>query len=458
MDEDSDVVEVLSISGGDEGEVSITRLDEMVVLDGPQHLVNELVLSSSVLGAGAEIEVDKSPNLDSALGVLSAAVGVAGMFGSTKRLFELDEKALEMLKAGQLVDKGDGWMRLFGKNAAGKLAGHGKIKEVNLTPERAMQAQLAMATMALEAAIKDVQEAVERVESKVDLLRDHIEAERVGSIGGLNRFLRRHATQVVENGHLNDGDWSGIDAIAAQIDQSLVTIEAFINKRLAAVELEGDDIGDRVDAMNDLSELAEALTLLLVAEDNQLVFEQLRLHRIRAANPEQFEAAVRASTELISDQRDGDRELIERVRKATEDRVGVRALEIHRIFSIPELAQAGARVDELLGDFAAHRRLSYDTIEIPERPGIGDAAAELRERGAQAADVSRKAARNVAKGGRRAVAGLAGRVRGKSDEEPDPPALEPGRVVAYELAPPPTRRRRVTSTLEITRRRSEDDG
>lgn len=456
MDEDEGIVELLAVGGDDGGEVSVARIDGLVVLDGPQHLVESLVSASPVLRS--EVDVQKSTSMGSALGALSKAVGVvAGQQSTGKQLFELDAKALEMLKAGELVDKGDGWMRLFGMDGEKRFSGHGMVKSVDISPERLMSAQLAMATLALEAAIQDVQEAVERVEAKVELLRDHIEADRVGSVGGLNRFLRRHATRLAENGHLPDGDWSGIDAVAAQIDQSLVTIEAFINKRLAAVENEGSGIGDRVDALNLLADLGEALTLLLVAEDNQLVFEQLRLHRIRAADPDRFEAAVRASVELIADQRAGDRELIDRVRHATADRVGVHALEIHRILAIPELQRVGLRIDQHLGDFAGRRRLPYEPIETGGRPSVGDAAAELRDRGASAANASRTVARRAAVGGRRAVAGLAARVRRTEEEaEEERPALEEG-VIAYELPPPRSRRRSVSGTLEVVRRRDEVD-
>lgn len=418
---DGGVLEVWTADVPDEGHVSLSRMGEVVVIDGPQELVDRLVEADPALRAAAPVK----PASEGAVGALAALSGAVGSADSAQQVFQLDAVGLEMFRNGQLVDAGGGFKRLVGQGSGGRFSAQGALKPVELGPAQLATVQMAMATMALTAAIKDVQAAVERVESKVDLLRDYLESDRVGQIGGLNRLLRRHAGQLGVTGRLSDTDWESIDDVAVQIDQHLATLRSFIAKRLRAAEEEGQRLDGRVEALEHLEALGESLTLLLVAEDNQLLFEQLRLHRIRDTEPDHFGAALEASMRLVEAQKDEDRRLVHAVRAATGDRVGVRALEIHRLTSTPALARSGVRIDTALAGFAAERRLPYAPVEIPKRPSVAEAYGELRERGTSLAGTSRHVAGEVAGGGKQVLSDLSARVR-RRDGEADPITEELG--------------------------------
>ena len=112
--------------------------------------------------------------------------------------------------------KGGEGLRLFSRGADGLISGQGAIKPLLIAPQQVLTAQMALTTIALTAAIKDVQAAVERVEDKVDLLRDLIDSQRVGEILGSNRALARRAEKVGYGGEISETDWNAIDADRSQ--------------------------------------------------------------------------------------------------------------------------------------------------------------------------------------------------------------------------------------------------
>lgn len=172
-------------------------------------------------------------------------------------MFQLDAAGQALYESGALCPVGDGFHRRFGRAADGTITGHGALQPLAVVPQQAMAVQLAFVTLALTAAIKEVQEAVERVEEKVALLRDLLEANRDGEIIGANRALRRRAEHVGFDGTMSDTDWHSIEDRGVEVEQQIERLRSFIRKRLAAAEDEGRKISGRLEAVDHARDVSE---------------------------------------------------------------------------------------------------------------------------------------------------------------------------------------------------------
>lgn len=398
--------------------VAVLESAGVVVLDGPHHLIERMVSGDPGLARSPRV-APTSIGAQGALAVLASLVGAGS--SSTQTLFQLDDVGLGMFRNGELAQSnvGGGWSRAFGHGPDG-IAANASLKPVSAPPQQLATVQMAMTTLALTAAIQEVQAAVERVEAKVERLRDLLEAERFGDVVGANRTLRRRAEQVGFDGSLSDTDWLAIDDVGIQVEQHLEGLRAFVRKRLRAAEEEGMRIGDRVDALSLVGDIAETLDLLVIAEDSLFLFQQLRLVRIRDREPEHLDAAEQEARHLLSEQARADRDLLDRTRALVAERVTVGALEIHRFVSARKIVSRAEEIDGRLGSFGAQRLLSYETVPVPPIPGLGEAYAEARGKGTV-----------LVGGARRTIGGLGGRVR-RRGQDGGAAALEEGET-ALEL-------------------------
>lgn len=362
--------------------VSVVEQDGLIILSGPSELVAELVSTDLVLRDAAPLAVTGG----AAAGALAQLAELISAPGADQVAFQLDDKGAEMYRQGSLVAQGDGWMRTFGKAADGTFSGHAAIKPLLLAPQQVLTAQLAITTMALTAAIKEVQEAVERVERKVDVLKDLVEADRVGAILGAHRTLHRRAEQLEFTGSMSDTDWNAIDGLGVEVEQQIEVLRSFVRKRLQAAQDEGMRIAERRDAISYVEELAETLKLLVVAQDNLFLYQQLRLARIRDREPHLLQPALVEANALLVSQHDEDVRLLTAVRDIVAGRVEVKALEIHRFMSIRAVVATAGSIDESLTSFAGQRTLAYDAIEVSPVPTVAQAVDELRDRGSAMAD------------------------------------------------------------------------
>jgi hypothetical protein len=398
------------------GEVGLVRAGGILVLDGPQEAIERLIASDPALRSARPV----TPTTPAATGALEALTPLLELAGSNRTdgpaVFQLDAAGQALFDSGALSTTGDGFFRLFGKAPDGTISGHGALKPVNMAPQQLATAQLAMATVALTAAIKEVQEAVERVEDKVDLLRDILDAERDGEILGANRALRRRAEQLSFEDTMSDTDWHAIDDVGLAVEQQIERLRSFIRKRLAAAEDEGRRITGRLDAVKHAREVAETLALLVVAQDSLFLFQQMRVLRIKATQPEFAASAIDEARALLDRHTAEDADLLRRLRTLVEERVEVEALEVLRFRTAFEIVRLAPEVNETLAWFAGQRGLSYDSFDVPALPGASEVVGEVKERGAA-----------LASGGKRSVGELTGRVRSRIGQpEGEVPELEAG--------------------------------
>lgn len=392
------------VAGADEAghEVVIARQGGLVVLQGPKDVIARLAADDPALRSARTTQ----PSRAAAGALAHLATHAPGSGSAVQAVFTLDDVGLKLYQQGQLADGGEGFLRLFGRAADGTFSAHGAIKPLMIAPQELLTAQLALTTLALTASIKAVQEAVERVEDKVDLLADLVDSTRVGDVVGAHRSLTRRAERATFHESLADTDWHAIDDVGIQVEQQIEALRSFVRKRLVSAEAQGVRISGRREALDDVRELSEALSLLVVAQDSLFLFQQLRLTRIRDAEPLRLEHALAESRQLMDEHLAEDGELLARVREVVADRVTVKALEIHRAISARAVVRTAGEVNGMLAWFAEQRSMTYDPIEVPALPGLDDMVDEIRDRG-----------EHLVTGGRRAARMLTSRVKAiRSDE------------------------------------------
>lgn len=405
--------------------ISLVRAGSILVLDGPQEAVERLVANDPALRSARTVKPASTAAagalaaLTPLLGVLDDGIPVLNSGGTT--VFQLDAAGQAMFDSGALSKAGDGFFRLFGQGADGKFIAHGALEPVSMGAQQLATAQLAMATVALTAAIKEVQEAVERVEDKVDLLRDILDSERDGEILGANRTLRRRAENLGFDSTMSDADWHAIDDLGVAVEQQIERLRSFIRKRLVVAEDEGRKISGRLDAVQHARDVAETLALLVVAQDSLFLFQQMRVLRIKATQPEFAPSAVAEASALLDQHTTEDADLVHRLRTLVGERVEVEALEVLRFRTALEITRLAPEVNETLAWFADQRALSYESFEVPPLPTAAEVVDEVKERGAA-----------FTAGTKRAFGGLTGKVRKWKDDRDadDAPSLEPGEHAA----------------------------
>lgn len=125
----------------------------------------------------------------------------------------------------------------------------------------------------------------------------------------------------------------------------------------------------------------------MIAEQALCFLEYLRLERIRTTDPGHVSSALADARRALSVQCERDAALartgVERIEAAKR----IDPLEVHRIFSIPDLREASAEALDVLESFANASR-----VELPEldrsvcRPPLSETRAEVKRQAISARD------------------------------------------------------------------------
>ena len=229
---------------------------------------------------------------------LQVAANIAAFRQTHREYFEFSERALKLLKEHGAIPTKDGYFRSFVHNGKA-LAGHLDWKPVNLGPEQALSLQAAAGQLALRAAIKEVTVALERIEGKIDKLADLAEAERLGAVVADRATLQPLVERVRSSGKLSSTDWSTVASLGPWIARDVETLRAYILRQLKDVK-DSSLVRSRAGEAEELTDrlLKESLALLVVAEQNYALWQELRL--AHAVNHEP--AATASVTSDIRDQ------------------------------------------------------------------------------------------------------------------------------------------------------------
>lgn len=249
------------------------------------------------------------------LSAIEAARAVAdggrspGRSGETQ-LFEFSPRALDLLREHGALPADDGFFRSMVRDNVG-FAGNLDWKPV-MPGADLLQLQTFAVTMALQATMKDLADAVARVEDKVDDIRDLIVSDQIGQIVAHHRVLTPLVRAVDDGGSLTGTDWGSVDALRPEIVATVERTRLYVTKRVSSAEVKwtAQSRSKEAERLVD-SDFASMLALLETAEYNLASWHRLRVERVRNVEPAHLAATLADVDRELKEQRQLDGELVE---------------------------------------------------------------------------------------------------------------------------------------------------
>ncbi len=358
-------------------------------------------------GAGARIASS------STVADLAAAGSTAGALIATHGQYvRLTARSMELIEEHGLVQSEGGSFWGFVRGSK-RITGVLDFEKVNLGPEQMMALQTAAVGLALRAAIKEVQAAVERIEGKVDDVIDLLRSARLGNVLGTRRLLEPLVERDRSDGRISTTDWSAVAGLGADIARGIEALRAHIRSQLEEAE-GGWRPGERVGAAEQLFErkglLNESLALLVVAEHNLGAWHELRIAHIRVNEPEHLHWTLDDAQAAIKSQYEDDQSIVDALHVVTERLTTPSVLDGLAPWQRRQLSNARAQLDDLAGWFADQRLLDVVPLGEMPYPSVADSFRHIRRSTGELAGRSFDAVRGrVRRGG------------GDGIEEPEPP-------------------------------------
>lgn len=348
---------------------------------------------------------------------LQVAANIAAIRQTHREYFEFSERALKLLKEHGAIATKDGHYRSFVKKGI-EFAGNLDWKPVSLGPEQALSMQAAAGQLALRAAIKEVTVALERIEGKIDRLADLAKAERLGAVVADRATLQPLVDRVRASGKLSSTDWATVASLGPLIARDIETLRAYVLGQLKDVK-NSSLVRSRAGEAEELTDrlLSESVALLVVAEQNYTLWQELRL--AHAVNHER--AAVAAVTSDIRQQlaalAQADQRLVDILQDVADRLASPTGYEGLAPLQKRRLTKHVARLDEMGSWFCDQRHLDDRPTERPELARMPDSLGKVR-------GTIAGAARSTT----RAIAASPSRIRNRKDVDAgqeDPAELTP---------------------------------
>lgn len=307
-------------------------------------------------------------------------------------------------------------------------AGNLDWKQVPAGPDL-LQLQTAAITLALQASIKNLADAVERVEQKVDDIRDLIRTDQVGQVVAHHRVLTPLAESVIGGETLTATDWGSVDDLRPEIVATVERTRLYLLKRLHAAEV-GWTAQSRSSQATKLieAEFSNTLALLAAAEHNLASWHRLRVERVRTVEPQHLERTIADVDRELAQQRQLDAQLVDELAdflRQVGTPTGYEGLEP---IARRRLVRHADAMTATVTDFAARRTLDPPDIEPVVMPSLTDSIGKVRDvttdRARRVTDWTKRRTEPVTKpvGDVRRRVGLG---RGRSETASDEPGALP---------------------------------
>jgi hypothetical protein len=361
-----------------------------------------------------------------AAAALSSAAGITGTHG---QYFKFSPDSMRKLDTMGAIRAENGFFHMFVKDR-GQFSGNLQWQPVHLAGEQALALQTMGTTAALMVAIRDVQQAVERVEDKVTEVLVMAEAQHVGDVIGRYRFLKERADAVGTTGRLSRTDWDAVAPVGADVAATVERLRAFLRLNLETLPLEGpvNDRAEKLERLVTRGKFVEGLGLLLVAEQSLFFWHRLRLRRLQQEEPDHLEDAVIEARKILAEAQRQDGVLVSRLFELLSSYGTVAPLEIHRVLSRRKLGAHVTLLREALERYAAARNAQVSSWPEVEEPTFRDAIDAINSSARTVATGARQLGEGAAVGvgkawgsARDRVQGAIPRKKGLSDAPEEPP-------------------------------------
>ena len=171
----------------------------------------------------------------SEVGAAASALGGLGATGGA--YFKMSPESLQRFQAGGAIPGGqEGYFKGILHNGH-HFAGNLDFKQVSFAAEQALSVQFAMATVALRAAINEVQEAVARVEGKVSDLVALTKAVVIGEVIGYHRVLTEYVSRLERTGALPAVDWDTVAALGPDLVKGVEILRRYVRTQVDDLDI-----------------------------------------------------------------------------------------------------------------------------------------------------------------------------------------------------------------------------
>ena len=366
-----------------------------ILVQGASDMV-EGVVDRLMAGVGAEPASRTRLSTSDAVAVGASGFALARTSGEYLRL--APESVAKLQELGLAFD-GPGVAR----RAGGQVAAHLDFESVSLAAEQALALQTVAVSLALRSAIANVQEAVERVEDKVDRINSVLSVRLKGDVIGTYRELLRVVTTTNKNGFLLSEDWDGVASVRLKISQDLETLRAFIHEQAGTLSAD-ESVPKRESRLQSFTSesghVADILSLIVVAEKSLQLYEYLKIQAVQSRDPALVPGLVEDARAAMSAQRTRDEELVKALRAAIERVRLIEPFEVHRIFSKKDLDKHARHLDAKVFEFAEASLLTLPKSlgHMPEA-SWSDARAEVQDRVQKTGQAAKELGTSVAQAG-----------------------------------------------------------
>lgn len=372
-------------------ELAVSVEAEGLLVAGDQKAVEGyLHRVTSLVGEAIDVTgVSKSSLADTG----AVAAGISSVGAQTGSFVRLSPDSVKALQTHRALPGTNGFFRMTVVDEAGQFRNQLQWQKVALSPSRALSLQLLAVQIALSTSIASVEEAVVRVEGKVDRVLAMVEASQTGDVVGHYATVDRLVANLDGRGALPTADWESVAGLGPTLVVTIEKLRDHVKRTLAGFDA-SLPVRDRADYLRRAVEdnrLGETLQLLVIAEQSLYLWQRLRIARVRATESEHLAMVLDDAREFLAEHLERDSELLLHARTELSHYANMRPLDGIYWGATHNLKHDISKLKRDLDSFADARGSQVMGWVDHDRPTVGDAVAEVGSRVASAGEVAGRA-------------------------------------------------------------------
>jgi hypothetical protein len=315
--------------------------------------------------------------------------------------FKLTAESEALLRKYAAMPGRGGTIRGLAQGGDGKIKGLLEFKKVPMAAERAASIQLMMVTASLQASIKDVEKAVERVGEKVNELTKKVDADWKGNVVGIHNMLRDAVRSVDEHGVITDVMWDGVAGSLGDISHQVAKVREYLDLQVRGLQADSSSTrnakerADRLEKLVGSNMIGEALQLLVIVEDSRYLWHRLAIERTALASPAQMDIVTATAKAHLRQDIVDDQAMLTRLYELVKQYGSRTDVELLRYRSGGKMERSVADLRDAFEAFRDARQLQVLSWQDPYQPTWSAVGNRLKQQTTKAIEGTQSALGNV---------------------------------------------------------------